>query len=416
MDIARKPTSRPSGRRWLYGAGAVALLALLWLGLRGLEPAARSVDADTLWIGTVERGELVREVRGPGILVPEESRWLAAVTEARVDRILLEAGASVEPETVILELSNPTVELAARDAELALLGARADLQDLRVRLQSELLNHRADAAAAEADLQEAQLEVEANRELSRNGLISELDLRRSEIRLTNLEVRNRIEAERLQRSGESVEAQLGSADARLSQVEALARLRSRELDALRVRSPLAGILQQISVEEGQQVSPGTNLARVAEPGRLKAELSIAEAQVQDLQVGQPARIDTRNGIVPARVIRIDPTARAGSVLVEARLEGELPRGTRPQQSVDGTIELERLEDVLHVGRPVRAAERATLGIFKIAAGGNEAELVQVEFGSSSTDQIEVVSGLEVGDSVILSDMTRYADDRRVRLK
>jgi HlyD family secretion protein len=283
-------------------------------------------------------------------------------------------------------------------------------------LESEYLNQQASAAAIEAELREAQLEAEANEELSGDGLISEIELRRSQIRAKQLENRNRIEEQRLKKTEESLDAQLGAARARLGQAEGLASLRRQELEALEVRSPLEGILQQVPVEEGQQVQPGTNLARVAQPGDLKAELRIAETQAKDILLGQPARIDTRNGIIDGKVVRIDPAAQDGTVLVDVELLGDLPRGARPQLSVDGTIEIERLEDVLYVQRPAYGQANSKIGLFKLVDGGDRAVRTQVELGRSSVSTFEIVSGLEEGDRVILSDTSAYDDEDRLRLK
>lgn len=417
VDIPREGFAEKKRRkRIIYGALVLVALAVVWAAVASLEPAARTVDEATLWIGEVKRGEMLREVRGPGTLVPEEIRWIGALTEGRVDRILVKPGAEVDNDTVIMELSNPSVERAAQDAEWELRAARADYEDLRVRLESELLNQQASAAAVEADLREAQLEAEANEELSTDGLISEIELRRSQIRAQQLENRHGIEGQRLDKTRESLTAQLGAAKARLGQAEALAALRQKELEALKVRSPLEGVLQQVPVEEGQQVQPGTNLARVAQPDLLKAELRIAETQAKDILLGQPARIDTRNGIVDGKVVRIDPAAQEGTVLVDVELLGELPKGARPQLSVDGTIEIERLDDVLYVQRPAYGQANSKIGLFKLVDDGERAVRTQVELGRSSVSTFEIVSGLEEGDRVILSDTSAYDNEEVLRLK
>ncbi|MCB1053919.1 MAG: efflux RND transporter periplasmic adaptor subunit, partial [Acidobacteria bacterium] len=341
VDIPREGYAEKKRRkRLIYGAVALAGLAVVWAAVASLEPAARSVDKDTLWIGAVERGEMLREVRGPGTLVPEELRWISAATEGRVDRILIKPGAEVETDTVIMELTNPNVERSAQDAEWALRAEQADYQDLKVRLESEYLNQQASAASVEADLREAQLEAEANEQLAGDGLISNIELRRSQIRAQQLENRHRIEQERLLKAKESLSSQLSAAKSRLGQAEALAALRKKELDSLKVRSPLAGVLQQVPVEEGQQVQPGTNLARVAQPDLLKAELRIAETQAKDISVGQKALIDTRSEVINGEVIRVDPAVLDGTVTVDVRLEGDLPSYLRPDLSVDGRVILD----------------------------------------------------------------------------
>ncbi|MDY7092820.1 MAG: HlyD family efflux transporter periplasmic adaptor subunit [Acidobacteriota bacterium] len=417
VDIPREGFAEKKRRkRLIYGGLVVVALAVVWAAVASLEPAARTVDESTLWIGQVQRGEMLREVRGPGTLVPENVRWIGALTEGRVERIVVLPGAEVDADTVIMVLSNPSVERAAQDAEWELSAARADYEDLRVRLDSEYLNQQASAAAIEAEFREAQLEAEANEELSGDGLISEIELRRSQIRAKQLENRNRIEELRLKKTEESLTAQLGAAKARLGQAEGLAALRRQELEALEVRSPLEGVLQQVPVEEGQQVQPGTNLARVAQPGDLKAELRIAETQAKDILLGQPARIDTRNGIIDGKVVRIDPAAQDGTVLVDVELLGDLPRGARPQLSVDGTIEIERLDDVLYVQRPAYGQANSKIGLFKLVDDGGRAVRTQVELGRSSVSTFEIVSGLEEGDRVILSDTSAYDDEDRLRLK
>lgn len=417
MDIPREGIAEQKRRkRILYGVVAVVLLAGAWVGVSSLEPAARSVEKSSLYIGKVERGEMLRAVRGPGTLVPEEIRWIGALTDGRVERILIQAGSTVTPDSVILELSNPTVERSAQDAKLQVLAAEADYEDLRVQLDSNYLSQEASAAAVEAELREAELEAEANQELSKDGLISEIELRRSQIRAKQLENRHRIEKERLLKAKESLAAQLGAQRARLRQAEALYELRQRELESLKVRPTLSGVLQEVPVEEGQQVSPGTNLARVARPDLLKAELRIAETQARDIQVGQVAKIDTRNGVIDGRVVRIDPAAQDGTVTVDVTLEGDLPRGARPQQSVDGTIELERLEDVLYVSRPAYGQPFSTIGLFKLSPDGSAASRVQVELGRASVTTFEIVQGLEQGDQVILSDTANYDSEDRLRLR
>ncbi len=417
MDIPREGIAEQKRRkRIIYGVIAGVLLVGAWVGVSSLEPAARSVEKSSLYIGRVERGEMLRAVRGPGTLVPEEIRWIGALTDGRVERILIKAGTTVDPSSIIMELTNPTVERAAQDAELQVRAGLADLDNLRIRLDSDLLNQQAAAAAIEADLREAELEAEANEELSKDGLISEIELRRSQIRAKQLENRHGIEQQRLLKAEESRVAQLGAQRARFRQAEALYELRQRELESLKVRPSLSGVLQEVPVEEGQQVSPGTNLARVARPDLLKAELRIAETQARDIQVGQVASIDTRNGVIEGRVVRIDPAAQDGTVTVDVTLVGDLPKGARPQQSVDGTIELERLEDVLYVSRPAYGQPFSTIGLFKLAADGAAASRVQVELGRASVTTFEIIRGLNEGDQVILSDTANYDSEDRLRLR
>jgi HlyD family secretion protein len=417
VDIPREGIAEKRRRKQiLFGIIGGVLLIAAWVWVSRLGPAAKSVDGATLWIGKVERGEMLREVRGPGTLVPEEIRWIGALTDGRVERIIVDPGATVDEQTVILELSNPTVKRSYRDAELQLAAAEADFQDLRIQLESQLLSQRASAAQVEADYSEAVLEAEANEELSKEGLISAIELRRSQIRAAQLKNRHGIEQERLLKTSESVEAQLGAQRARLRQSEALFGLRRRELESLSVRSTIAGVLQEVPVEEGQQVTPGTNLARVAKPDLLKAELRIAETQARDIEVGQLTRIDTRNGIIQGKVKRIDPAAQDGTVTVDVKLTGDLPLGAWPQQSVDGTIEIERLEDVLFMGRPAYGQPNSTIGLFKLTNEGAEAVRVQVELGRSSVSTFEIRQGLEEGDRVILSDTAAFDSEERLRIR
>jgi len=393
-----------------------ALLIAAWVWVSRLGPAAKSVDGATLWIGNVERGEMLREVRGPGTLVPEETRWIGALTDGRVEEIIVDPGAIVDEQTVIMKLSNPTVERSSLDAELQLSAAQADYTDLEVQLQSQLLSQRASAAQVEADYSEAVLEAEANEELSKDGLISAIELRRSQIRAKQLKNRHEIEQQRIDKTTESLEAQLGAQRARLRQAQALFELRKQELESLSVRSTIAGVLQAVPVEEGEQVTPGTNLARVAQPDVLKAELRIAETQARDIEVGQLTRIDTRNGIIQGKVKRIDPAAQDGTVTVDVKLNGELPRGARPQQSVDGTIEIERLENVLYMGRPAYGQPNSTIGLFKLTNEGAEAVRVQVDLGRSSVSTFEIRQGLAEGDRVILSDTASFDSEDRLRIR
>lgn len=417
MDIARPDHARKVRRkRILYAVLVVIGVVALSVAVMSLEPAAPSVDAASLWIDTVQRGEMVREVRGPGTLVPEEIRWIPALTEGRVDRILVDPGERVTPDTVILELSDPSVEQAFENAKLQLLAAEADHQNLIVQLQSDLLNQQASCAQVAADYQEAILEAEANEQLAKDDLIPSIDLKRSKIRAEQLANRNRIEELRLAKTQESHDAQLGAEHARLEQARAMFNLRKRERESLKVRSTIGGVLQQVPVEEGQQVSPGTNLARVAQPEILKAELRIAETQARDLLPGLRAKIDTRNGVIEGVVTRVDPAAQEGTVLVDVELPRELPKGARPQLSVDGTIELERLENVLYVGRTAYGQANSTIGLFKLINDGTEAVRVQVQLGRSSVSTFEIVAGLEEGEQIIRSDTSAWDDYDRLRLR
>lgn len=416
MDIARPDVARKRRiKRIIYGVIAAVAVIGVSFAISSLEPAPPSVDRSVVLVDTVQRGELLRQVRGLGTLVPEDIRWIAAITQGRVERIVLRPGAIVTPDSVILELSNPELERQVLDAEWQLKGAEASYQNLKVQLESQLLNQRAAAATVQAEYHQAKLQAEVDEQLARDGLTSELNLRRSKLRAEEFETRWDLEQKRLAIAAEAVEAQLAVQRATVEQQRALYAQRSRERDMLRVRASIRGVLQLVPVEVGQQVAPGTNLARVADPTQLKAEVRIAETQAKDVGIGQTAVVDTRNGTVPGRVVRIDPAVRDGAVLVDISLEGALPAGARPDLSVDGTIEIERLPDVLYVGRPVHGQPNSTVGLFKLIPGTRDAVRVRVQLGRSSVNRIEVVAGLERGDQVVLSDMTQWDAHDRIRL-
>lgn len=417
MDIPRKSSTVRSRRlrRIIYSIFALGLAAAITVGLSRLQPAAPSVDRATVWIDTVKQGQMLRQVRGLGTLVPEEIRSIAAANEGRVERILVRPGAQVRTDTVLVELSNPELELNALDAESKMKAAEAALTDLRVRLESQLLDLKAAGATVQADYHQAKLQAEANEELAKKGLVSDLTLKLSRSRAEELATRFDIEQKRLSINAESVQAQLAVQQANLDQLRELYQFRRKEVDALKVRAGIEGVLQQLPLEVGQRVTPGTNLARVAQPQRLKAELKIAETQAKDIVLGQVASIDTRNGIVPGRVVRIDPAVQQGTVTVDVALEGPLPQGARPDLSVDGTIELERLENVVHVGRPVNGQANSVVGLFKLDPDGKNASRIQVKLGRSSVNTIEIVEGLKPGEQVILSDTSAWDAYDRIRL-
>jgi len=416
MDIERPSRKQELRRRRItIGAGVAAALVLITLGIYSLEPAIRSVERGSVWTGIVQRGEMLRSVRGNGELVPEEIRWVSAQTEGRVEKIVVDAGARVTPETVILELSNPELEQAAGDAELQLRAHEAEYIDLEVRLSSELLDRQANMAAVKAEYQGALLQEEADRELADNGLISAIALRKSELAAEQLTVRYDMEQQRLTKKSESIAAQLAVKRAQVGQQRALYQLRRGQLDSLKVRSSIAGVLQGVAVEAGERVAPGARLARVAEPDKLKAELRINETQAKDIEIGQVARIDTRNGVIEGRVARIDPAVQQGTVTVDVALVGELPKGARPDLSVDGTIEIERLEDTLFVDRPAYGQAESLVGLYVVDPASQIAQITQVRLGRTSVNTVEIVGGLEVGDEVILSDSSQWGDDARIRL-
>ena len=416
MDVKREGVveARQRKQRILYAIGGVLFL-LLAVWVARLEPAAPSVDRTTVWMDKVARGSMLRQVRGPGTLVPVEIRWLAARTEARVERILVLPGTDVDSNTVILEMSNPELEQSLEDARLQLRAAEASYEDLQVQLDSQLLNQKALAASVQAEYRTAVLQLEADQEIHEEGIIGDLALNLSKERAKELEERNRLEQERLAIAIDSNEARLEAEAARVSQLRALYALRRDQVDGLLVRPGIVGVLQQVPVEVGQQVTPGINLARVAQPDLLKAELRIAETQAKDVEIGQLASVDTRNGLIEGRVTRIDPAVQDGTVTVDVELVSELPKGARPDLSVDGTVEIERLENVLYVGRPAYGQAGTTIGLFRLLDDGSTAERVDVTLGKSSVNTIEIVAGLDEGDEVILSDTSQWEDYSKIRL-
>jgi HlyD family secretion protein len=416
MDIQREGVARKKKiRRAIYaGAGVVAIL-LITVALSRLEPAAPSVKRATVWMDTVKRGSMLRQVRGPGTLVPEEIRWIAARTNGRVETIRILPGTQVKAETVLIDMSNPVLEQEALGAEFQLRAAEARFEDLKIQLQSQYLNQRAVAASIQADFSQARLQAEADEDLHNQGLIGDLTLKLSQVRAEELAIRHDLEQQRLEIASESVEAQLAAETARVDQMRALYGLRKTQVMALKVPAGIDGVLQQMPVEVGQEVTPGTILAKVAQPLNLKAELRIAETQAKDIEIGQKASIDTRNGVIEGKVSRVDPAVLEGTVTVDVALLGELPKGARPDLSVDGTIEIERLEDVLYVGRPAYGQADSTIGLFKLLEDGVHAVRIQVRLGKSSVNTIVLTSGLNEGDEVILSDTSAWDAYDRIRL-
>lgn len=415
MDRVRTDQPQRRRKRWLI-AGAIALaLAGITVAIARLKPAVPTVERSLVWIDTVKRGPMLRQVRGIGTLVPEEITWIAARTQGRVDRIVQRPGAKVAPDDVILVLTNPDVRQAAADADSQLKAAEAEVINLKAQLESGLLAAESVAAAAKADHEQSKLKAEVNERLFKNGLVSELDLRLSKVTAEQAQTRDKIEQKRFVFARTFIAPQLAVKRAEVDRLRAQAQLRHEELDALNVRAGINGVLQLLPVEVGAQVSPGTNLARVADPTRLKAEVRVAETQAKDIQIGQPASIDTRNGVVEGSVSRIDPSVQNGTVTVDVTLTGDLPRGARPDLSIDGTIELERLPNVVFVGRPAFGQEKSTVGMFRLDVKGAYADRVPVQLGRSSVNTIEIVKGLNTGDKVILSDMSQWDDHERIRL-
>jgi HlyD family secretion protein len=417
-DIARDPAILKRKRIRQIGLGIVGFLVVVVVSIQlaRMEPAAPNVERATVLVDTVKRGSIVRQVRGLGTLVPEDTRWLPSRTDGRVERIVLRPGAQVGPNSVILELSNPQVEQEAVNARLALQSAEAALENLRVQLQNEFLTQQSQTAALDADYQQARMQAEADEELAKEKLISEITRKQSHLKAETLKKRLALDQERLASAKQSIDARIRVQQAAVDQARAVSSLQESRMAALRVTPGFSGVLQQVPVEVGQQVGPGANLARVADPSRLKAELKIAETQAKDIEIGQMAEIDIRNGVMAGRVSRKDPAAANGTVTVDVSLTGEILRGAVPDLSVDGTIQLERLENILYVGRPSLGQEQSTVGLFKITNANGEATRVQVSLGKSSVNAIEVKSGLVAGDQVVLSDMSAWDAFERVRLR
>jgi HlyD family secretion protein len=417
MDIQRPSNAKQKRiRQIVYVVSIGLVITAVTVGLGQLKPAAPTVEAATLWPDSVKRGPMVRQVRGLGTLVPEDIRWIPATTQGRVEVIRLRPGTAVTPDSVILQLTNPELDQQLQDAELKLQATQAVLANLRVQLQNDLLQQRAASASIDADYSKAQMQYDMNMALAEKQLVSSLTLRQSKLDAEQLAIRQKIAKEQLDSREEAGRAQIAVQQSSVDQARAVLQLRQRQRDELQVRAGLTGMLQLVPVEEGQQVAPGTNLARVANPGRLKAEIKIAETQAKDLQIGQKATIDTRNGFIAGHVARIDPSVQNGTRTVDVSLDDALPNGAVPDLTVDGTIELERLDDVLYVGRPAFGQDQSTVGLFKLDPTGETATRVQVRLGRSSVNTVEIVSGLDVGDRVILSDMSAWDGFDRVRLK
>src|SRR6266513_1406754 len=416
MDIARPHIAKQKRRRRiLFASGGVLALIVITVALSRLKPAVPSVARSTVWIDTVKRGPMVRQVRGLGTLVPEDIRWIPANTEGRVEKIIIWPGTRVEPDSVILELSSPELEQAAHDAELQATAAEAELTTLRATLQRGLLDQEATTAKAKSDYEQAKMERETNDQLAKNGLIAELQYKTSKVKEAELANRNEIEQKRLSFAHDSIDPQLASKQAAVDQAKQLAKLKADQVEALHVRAGMSGVLQQLPVQIGQRVKVADNLARVADPTKLKAQVKIAETQAKDIQIKQQAAIDTRNGTVNGHVTRVDPAVEQGTVTVDVAVDEALPKGARPDLSVDGTIELERLNGVIYVGRPAFGQENNTVGMFKIVNGSSEAVRTPVKLGKSSVNTIEILNGLQPGDQVILSDTSAWDAHERIRL-
>jgi HlyD family secretion protein len=417
MDIQRPSNARAKKiRRIAYGSVAFLLIGGVSYGLSRLRPAAPTVDRATIWTDEVKRGPMLREVRGLGTLVPEDIRWIPAQTNSKVERIVLRPGAIIHPNSVILELSDPQLQRDLLDAQYQLKGAEADYANLKVQVNSQLMNQKSAEATVRSDYEQAHLQHEVDLKLFKEGIQSSHIEELSRVKEDQLKIRLQLEVERTRVATDAATAQLAAQEAKVEQQRALYNLKRSQYDALHLRAGIEGVLQLVPVEEGQQVTPGTNLARVADPKKLKAEIKIPETQAKDVTIGQKATVDTRNGVVEGHVSRIDPSVQNGTVTVDVRITDPLPHGARPDLSVDGTVELENLKDVVFVGRPVNGQSDSTIGIFKLIDDGAEAVRVNVKLGRSSVNTIEIRDGLKVGDKVILSDMSQWDAFDRIRLK
>jgi len=418
MDIQRSSSVRRNKliKKAIYAVIVCAAILVTTLGLSRLKPAAPPIDASTVWPDTVKRGPMVRQVRGLGTLVPKDVLWIPAVTPGRVERILMRPGAKVGPDTVLLVLSNPELELQALDAEYQVKAAEAEYADLEVKLESQTLTQQAEVARIQSDYQQSKLRADRDELLAKEGLTADLELKLSKSTTEQLGQRHTIERKRLDIQAKSNDAQLAVQRAQIDKLAALAKLRSNEVEALKVRAGAAGVLQELPVQVGQQLAAGSIIAKVAQPEHLQAELKVPETQVKDVALGQPVEVDTRNGVIPGTVSRIDPAVREGTVTVEVALEGALPPGARPDLSVEGIIEIERLTDVVYMGRPAFGQPNSTVGMFRIEKDGKTAVRVAVKLGRSSVNTIEVVEGLKPGDRVILSDTSSYDSYDRIELR
>ena len=418
MDIKRPAKSKLKKRARTAVIIVIGVVAIggITLGLARIKPANPTLDRSTAVIDTVKRGQMLRQVRGIGTLVPQLTRWVVAPADGRVESIPVQAGIEVGAGTVILELSNPQMEQQAMDAEFQVKAAQADEEALKVRLESENMTQQSAIASISAEYSQAKLQLDADEVLAKQGLVADLLLKISRVHVQDLANRLKVEQQRLAINARSINAQVNAQGSHLLQLRALAKLKRDQVEALKVRAGTSGVLQVVSVQVGQQVTPGLNVARVADPASLKAELKIAETQIKDVKIGQPVEVDTRNGIIQGQVSRIDPAAREGTFTVDASLTGPFPASARPDLSVDGTIELERLDNVLYVGRPAFGQGQQTVGMFRMTADGQDADRTKVALGRSSVSTIEIVSGLREGDQVILSDTTSMDGYNRIRVR
>ena len=422
MDIPRRFAAQARRRRRvLYGLTGVLLVGAITMGVSKLKPALPSVERSSVWIDSVKRGPMVRQVRGLGSLTPEEIRWIPTITDGRVEKVLVRPGAKVKADTVLVALTNPTVTQQASDAQWKLRAEEAQYHNLEVTLESQVLDQEANAAKAREEAEDAQMKADTDAELSKVGIIAAQALRVSTGSARQLNIRADIEDQRYLNAQKQLRAQLASEKARVEEARAIFDLLQKQQNMLQVRAGMDGILQELSLngnplQEGQQVTAGTTIAKVANPLHLEAELKIPESQAKDVQLGQAAEVDTHNGVIEGKVTRIDPSVLNGTRTVDVALIGDLPPGAVPDLSVEGTIDLERIPSVLLVGRPASGQEETAIGLFKLEADGKTATRVQVMIGRSSTNSVEILGGLKDGDEVILSDTSRWDQYDRVRLE
>jgi HlyD family secretion protein len=418
MDISRPDIKQKKQRRqWIVAVCAIVVLAAAAFFVARLKPAAPEVERATVWTDTVKRGPMLRQVRGPGTLVPREDEimLIPAQTDATVVRILVLPGAKVEPDTVLMNLADPTLQQQLLDAQLQLKSAEADYVNTRAKVQSDLMTQKAAAATVGADHSQAQLQAKTDKSLYDLGVISGLTYSASQGKADELTTRNNLEKQSISLNERAVGTQLSVQQTKVDQAKALLELKQKQLDAMSVRAGISGVLVELDHQVGEHVIAGTTLAKVVQPDQLKASLKIAETQARDIQIGQPAEIDTHNGVIDGTVQRIDPAVVNGTVTVDVKLEGALPQGARPDLSVDGTIDLNRLKDVLYVGRPAFGNENSTIDLFKLSPDGKTAIRVPIKVGLASVNSIQVLEGLQEGDTVILSDMSRWDNTDRIRL-
>ncbi len=418
MDISRPDLRKKRLRRnALMSLGLAVALGIGAFFILHLKPAIPTVDS-AVWTDTVKRGPLLIQVRGPGELVPREDgiRLIPAETEATVVRIRVLPVTHVEPDTILMDLVDPELQQQLLDASLQLKSAKADYKNTQARLESDLMTQRAGAATVGADQKQAGLQAMTDKSLYDLGVISGLTYSASEGKANELNQRNDLERQRLDLNQKAIVTQLAVQQTKVQEAAAMLALKQRQQDALSVRAGIAGVLVNLPHQVGEHVAPGTTLAKVVQPDQLKAALKIAETQARDIQIGQPAEIDTHNGIIDGKVTRIDPAVENGTVTVDVQLLGGLPQGARPDLSVDGTIDLDRMKDVLYVGRPAFGNENSTISLFRVSPDGKTATRVPVKVGRASVNNIQVLEGLKVGDTVILSDMSRWDSVDRVRLE